>query len=249
MSFVIDKGYPTSMRPIVKRNLPQIAQELSFKLECAGPRLPLTVEMELDITEEQVVENRRHALLAKENLRVAVVIDMGEWAPSPPTSDDEDYEDDSKGTSMIPKPPGGPGRPGSGGYNIAKAMSWSKPLFSQLRTFLASECDKALDTTVCFKNQDEEKLKVVCDKALEQFPELKRFEERWPLTSLIQMYLKNTSEKARRSKKGTELETIISAVTRVEKLKTAKPKRKVVAEDEESSDTQEEEKAPTIQVA
>ncbi|TFK19203.1 hypothetical protein FA15DRAFT_549499, partial [Coprinopsis marcescibilis] len=100
----------------------------------------------------------------------------------------------------IKKPPGEPGRPNSGGFNVEKAMKWSKEDFTKIQTFVSSECDKTLDTDFSMANQEEEDLKRICKSACDMFPALRRFEDDWPARSLMKLYLKKTSEQARRSK-------------------------------------------------
>ena len=51
-------------------------------------------------------------------------------SPSELTELSEDSEDPDASTQiLIPKPPGSPGRPGSGEYNLAVAMKWSPSAF------------------------------------------------------------------------------------------------------------------------
>ena len=54
-----------------------------------------------------------------------------------PLSDDSEEVDDSI-QKLIPKPPGTPGRPDSGGYNLAVAMGWSPTAFKQLQVRIIS---------------------------------------------------------------------------------------------------------------
>jgi hypothetical protein len=46
------------------------------------------------------------------------------------TSEDQDLADEDQ---MVAKPPGEPGRPGSGGYNLAQVINWNGKRFAQMR--------------------------------------------------------------------------------------------------------------------
>lgn len=51
---------------------------------------------------------------------------------SEPTSEGSSQEDDDEQTT-VPKPPGEPGRPNRGGYNIQKEVGWRRPVYEKFR--------------------------------------------------------------------------------------------------------------------
>ncbi|KAI9462190.1 hypothetical protein HD554DRAFT_2041183 [Boletus coccyginus] len=95
-----------------------------------------------------------------------------------------DSPSDSKSTSMtlsegskILKPPGEPGCPGRGGYNLKGVIDWNHKVFTKFKNLAL--------------------LKVICDRAMGAFPDLDNFSNCWPVTDLIIMHLKYTSSCAR----------------------------------------------------
>ncbi|TFK17177.1 hypothetical protein FA15DRAFT_711064 [Coprinopsis marcescibilis] len=241
---------PLFSAPIVKRNLPQIAQELSFKLAGSGPLAPITLDREFDIGGQEIFENRRQVLLARrvnENQLKAspstrgsenpIVVEMAE------SSEEEDEDEDVmevEAGPLIKKPPGEPGRPNSGRFNIEQAMGWTKEDYSKLQAFVATECEVELDTEQSIANQEEKKIKLVCISAAKTFPGLKQFKDAWPVRSLIKLQLKKTSEQARKTKKGADLDDIMAAISKAGKSKKAVGKRKEPEGSQEISEDEEE---------
>ncbi|KIK33157.1 hypothetical protein CY34DRAFT_18549 [Suillus luteus UH-Slu-Lm8-n1] len=100
--------------------------------------------------------------------------------------------------SKIPKPAGEPGRPGHGGYTLYEALDWNPRAYTKFKKYMHSLVEDHLDTTKCASAQSPALLKVVCDKALDNFLDLGNYSNLWPVNDLIMMRLKYTSGRARR---------------------------------------------------
>jgi hypothetical protein len=53
-----------------------------------------------------------------------------------PLTELSDHESDDATPEEIPKPPGEPGRPDSGGYNLQQAVNWTSSDFNRLKVRL-----------------------------------------------------------------------------------------------------------------
>ncbi|TFK17215.1 hypothetical protein FA15DRAFT_661610 [Coprinopsis marcescibilis] len=212
--------------------------------------------MDFDITEGRVVENRRLALLAKgggTSVRPSEVkIDMWEWDQSPLTSNEEDNKNDDndrvniadqggkesmkRGVGLIKKPPGEPGHLGSGGFNIAQVIGWPEAEFTKLQEFIATECKALFDTDKSLKFQNKAICAKIYEKAVQQYPVLRKFDQDWPVRSLMKMHLKNMSQRSCVQKMAAKIQKIVSTAMGTETSKGAASKWKV---DEEGSVTEE----------
>lgn len=82
------------------------------------------------------------------------------------------------GTSVIPKPPGEPGRPQSGGFNVEATLAWPKSTFTKVvvsqspvmsyksahtkQNYTHLQASKVLDTSKCYSKQSKVKIDSVC---------------------------------------------------------------------------------------
>ncbi|KAG6372740.1 hypothetical protein JVT61DRAFT_7134 [Boletus reticuloceps] len=92
------------------------------------------------------------------------------------TSDDESTSSSIPEDSMVPKPPGEPGRPGWGGYNLEATLDWNHKAYSKFKvcelgirdgddtSFTHKLIDEHLDMTKCASAQDPAHLKLVREK-------------------------------------------------------------------------------------
>jgi len=59
--------------------------------------------------------------------------------------------------------------------------------------------DQYLDRAKCWTAQKQHLIRAVKESALEAFPQLGQYENLWPVTDVIKMHLKKTSNKQRRA--------------------------------------------------
>ncbi|KAG2140901.1 uncharacterized protein EDB93DRAFT_1105818 [Suillus bovinus] len=100
------------------------------------------------------------------------------------STSNESLSDDSK----IPKPPGEP--------------DWNPRAYAKFKRqkLMQNLIEEHLNTTKCASSQDHALLRVVCDKAVDAFPDLENYEGFWPLNDMIMIRLKYTSGRARQKK-------------------------------------------------
>ncbi|KAG1842411.1 hypothetical protein DFJ58DRAFT_732087 [Suillus subalutaceus] len=99
--------------------------------------------------------------------------------------------------SKIPKPPGEPGRPGHGGYTLHEALNWSPVTYTKFKKYMHGLIDIHLETTKSSSAQSPVLLKIVRLKAANEFPELEKYTNLWPVNDMIMSHLKYTSGRAR----------------------------------------------------
>ncbi|KAG2123446.1 hypothetical protein DEU56DRAFT_917409 [Suillus clintonianus] len=99
--------------------------------------------------------------------------------------------------SKIPKPAGEPGRPGRGGYTLYEALDWNPKMYAKFKKNVHNFIEDHLDMTKCASAQSPALLRVVRDKALDDFPDLENYSNLWPVNDLIMMRLKYMSGRAR----------------------------------------------------
>ncbi|KAL1711175.1 hypothetical protein EV121DRAFT_191302 [Schizophyllum commune] len=93
------------------------------------------------------------------------------------------------GQGKIPKPPGEPGRPSSGGYNLQEATQLEPSRFRTVRVSMNNLVKNHLDTGRTFTKQTEERVAVYTEEALRLFPFLEDYEDRWPIRAFAVMHL------------------------------------------------------------
>ncbi|KAI6166753.1 hypothetical protein EDD17DRAFT_1505109 [Pisolithus thermaeus] len=89
-----------------------------------------------------------------------------EATTSPESSEDgaEDSSESVASEDKIPKPPGEPGHPGHGSYTLETALDWNAGVYAKFR--------------------------VICEKAMDAFPNLETYSNCWPVMDMIMMCLK-----------------------------------------------------------
>jgi len=130
------------MDTIVARHLPLITNRISFTFQPPPPLQPLTNRKEfLDAHEPSALPNPL-ALPNKAPVKYSGSVQFGfqkdkaadtedHWQEIDDEEDgsDEDGEETFASTMLIPKPPGEPGRPHSGGYSLDEVLSpWGETL-------------------------------------------------------------------------------------------------------------------------
>ncbi|KAG2126382.1 uncharacterized protein EDB93DRAFT_1257531 [Suillus bovinus] len=95
--------------------------------------------------------------------------------------------------SKIPKPAGEPGRPGHGWYTLYEALDWNPKAFAKFKKCMHHLIDDHLDTSKCASAQSPMVLQTVCNKALDEFPDLKNYSNLWPVNNMMMTCLKYTS--------------------------------------------------------
>ncbi|KAK0191936.1 hypothetical protein F5146DRAFT_999194 [Armillaria mellea] len=124
--------------------------------------------------------------------------------------DEEGVDDEVK---VIPKPPGEPGRPKSGGYNLEQALSWPDAIYQQVVNHVHCEAHCRLETRKSYKNQNVEEIQAICDAAVNDHSILRVYENAWPVHDMLKLRLKYTSEKARRQR-GKRMQQKLARVPR-----------------------------------
>ncbi|KAI6131105.1 hypothetical protein EDD16DRAFT_1515264 [Pisolithus croceorrhizus] len=93
------------------------------------------------------------------------------------SSDDESTSSTQSEALKIPKPPGEPGHPRRGSYTLEIALDWNQ------KKHIHALINEHLDTMKCLSAQDPALLRVVCQKAIDKFPDLEDYSNCWPYTS------------------------------------------------------------------
>ncbi|KAI4525354.1 hypothetical protein K525DRAFT_266159 [Schizophyllum commune Loenen D] len=97
----------------------------------------------------------------------------------------------------IPKPPGEPGRPSSGGYNLQEATRLEPSRFRTVRKEMNSLVRTHLDTERTFTKQTEECVAAYTEEALRRFPFLDDYEDHWPIRGFAVMHLHYLQNRAK----------------------------------------------------
>ncbi|KAL1736763.1 hypothetical protein EV714DRAFT_198157 [Schizophyllum commune] len=97
----------------------------------------------------------------------------------------------------IPKPPGEPGRPSSGGYNLQETAQLEPSRFRTVRVSMNKLVRTHLDTGRTFTKQTEECVAAYTEEALRRFPFLDDYEDHWPIRGLAVMHLHYLQNRAK----------------------------------------------------
>ncbi|THU96431.1 hypothetical protein K435DRAFT_797322 [Dendrothele bispora CBS 962.96] len=98
----------------------------------------------------------------------------------------------NRAAGSIPKPDGENGRPGRGGYALKDVLGWDQTDYKKAQDFVKELVATILggDTHIPFQSQPPQKLEVVRDKMLKQFPQLADYEDNWATDDFIRAALK-----------------------------------------------------------
>ncbi|KAH9476155.1 hypothetical protein JR316_0007504 [Psilocybe cubensis] len=105
---------------------------------------------------------------------------------------------------IIRKPPGEPGRPGSGGFNLEDVLvgehDWALSDVETLQDWLRREATKTLRLDASYRSQNPRLIERICNKAMrpEHWPVLANYDNCWPVKSALKLILKYKSEASRR---------------------------------------------------
>ncbi|KAL1679117.1 hypothetical protein EV122DRAFT_210617 [Schizophyllum commune] len=108
------------------------------------------------------------------------------------------------GQGKIPKPPGEPGRPSSGGYNLQEATRLEPSRFRSVRVSMNKLVRTHLDTGRTFTKQTEERVAAYTEEALRLFPFLEDYEAHWPIRGFAVMHLHYLQNSAKSRCSSTE---------------------------------------------
>ncbi|KAF9042032.1 hypothetical protein BJ165DRAFT_1405761 [Panaeolus papilionaceus] len=100
--------------------------------------------------------------------------------------------------NKVPKPPGQPGRPQSGGYSLDIELKRWGPLFGEVKSFVHAKCDSLLDLTKSYSKQDKLGISTVVIDTKQAYPIVDGYQNSWPVHDFMKMYLKNMSENHRK---------------------------------------------------
>ncbi|KAJ3525028.1 hypothetical protein NMY22_g10747 [Coprinellus aureogranulatus] len=94
-------------------------------------------------------------------------------------------------SAKIPRPKGEAGRPGRGGFALKATLEWPSQRYSNVQRVARDLVRRRLDVTKPFTEQNEETLEEVRDEIALSFPEINRYDKKWPASEFIKAVLKN----------------------------------------------------------
>ncbi|KAK7013885.1 hypothetical protein R3P38DRAFT_3206451 [Favolaschia claudopus] len=98
-------------------------------------------------------------------------------------------------------PPGQPGRPNSGGYNLERTLleecAWTKDKFDTVQNQVRRLANKNLNPRVCYQMQNPDEVKKLC-KQISVIHGLDGYEKFWPIKAMLKLHLKASSEAYRK---------------------------------------------------
>ncbi|KAJ7247672.1 hypothetical protein B0H12DRAFT_1231874 [Mycena haematopus] len=102
------------------------------------------------------------------------------------------------------KPPGQPNRPGSGGYNLEKHLAqncgWTHEGFLEVQNKVHVLAEEKLDISLSYQKQPKRTINSICEAVKQEHAIARGFDQCWVIKDMLIVYLKNTSETARRRK-------------------------------------------------
>ncbi|PPQ78142.1 hypothetical protein CVT24_006425 [Panaeolus cyanescens] len=114
--------------------------------------------------------------------------------PQPPSTSHSSPND----LPLIPKPPGEPGRPGSGGYTLDVALKdLGQKTIDKINEYVKRKADIHLNIALSFSQQNNTAVTDLIRDVRDQFHELKRYENDWPIRDILKGYLKYKSGRIR----------------------------------------------------
>ncbi|KZS90607.1 hypothetical protein SISNIDRAFT_488180 [Sistotremastrum niveocremeum HHB9708] len=101
---------------------------------------------------------------------------------------------------LILKPPGEPGHPGSGGYNIIAKLveyGWTETMALELKESIQSYADANLNLDLAFTSQPTAVKDALYAKIKKEYPQLELYKDYWPVVNILKMHLKASKQRAR----------------------------------------------------
>ncbi|KAG2361722.1 hypothetical protein BDR07DRAFT_1485604 [Suillus spraguei] len=80
---------------------------------------------------------------------------------------------------------------------IPKPPDWNPKAYTKFKKFMYYLIDEHFNMTKCASSQNHVLLKIMCDKAVNTFPDLENYSGYWPLNDMIMIHLKYTLGHAR----------------------------------------------------
>ncbi|KAH8999753.1 hypothetical protein EDB92DRAFT_1940579 [Lactarius akahatsu] len=128
-------------------------------------------------------------------------------------------------TSLIPKPSGVVGRVSRGGYTLRDVLEqeyrWEDGLYCKIRERVHCLADEYLEMSLPYSAQAEQPDRLAL--ASKEYPILLKYKGNWVVHDYLCIYLKNSSQKARKEQqlKDNELETAAKGKARDSQLRTS----------------------------
>ncbi|THV06126.1 hypothetical protein K435DRAFT_849224 [Dendrothele bispora CBS 962.96] len=95
-------------------------------------------------------------------------------------------------------PRGQPNRPNCGGYSLEKKLlndcNWTRQDYESVMEEVRILADARLNTNMCYRWQEQYKVKRICQKVADKYPFLAPYVKCWPVTSMLKVHLKKTSQ-------------------------------------------------------
>ncbi|KAJ3500744.1 hypothetical protein NLJ89_g9655 [Agrocybe chaxingu] len=106
----------------------------------------------------------------------------------------------------IPKPPGEPGRPNSGGYNIESELrGWTPALIADVNQLVKRKADEHLEIGRSYSRQRPADITTVCLLIKKEFPVVNKYQNYWPIRDMLKLYLKYMAEKEKKEGAGVDM--------------------------------------------
>ncbi|KAH7917531.1 hypothetical protein BV22DRAFT_1026166, partial [Leucogyrophana mollusca] len=104
--------------------------------------------------------------------------------------------------AKIARPEGPVSKPNNGGFSLKDELRWDESSYRTMQNTIHVLCRQYFDLALPYVDQDPDVMARFCYAAREQFPVLARYEDFWPAESFATVYLKNTSQEARRRERS-----------------------------------------------
>ncbi|KDR65034.1 hypothetical protein GALMADRAFT_217705 [Galerina marginata CBS 339.88] len=123
--------------------------------------------------------------------------------PPPQITTRRDFDDDEESVDedsvqsirgLIPKPGGEAGKTNSGGYNLEKALGWTKKRYDEFYDHIKTEVADKLDAKKCFTHQKVSELDKIIQSTARKFDIENTYVNNWPIREALKSRLKYTSD-------------------------------------------------------
>ncbi|KAF8890596.1 hypothetical protein BD779DRAFT_1469127 [Infundibulicybe gibba] len=190
---------PTSTRLYVERHHPVITPRIEFKP--ATPRPLPSITSRIEFTAERLAYVGTAADEPSECVEDAGSNREADQTPPRITLP----RSNKRAATGVPKPPGEPGRPGSGGYCVETVLvtnyQWTKDSVRELTEAVRAAARRELNLTKSFRSQNKAAIRAICDQMMQDdhWPLLKDYDDCWPVRSILKLNLKYRAEASRRA--------------------------------------------------
>ncbi|KAH7920016.1 hypothetical protein BV22DRAFT_1022003, partial [Leucogyrophana mollusca] len=104
--------------------------------------------------------------------------------------------------AKIARPEGPVSKPNGGGFSLKEVLHWDEASYREMQNAIHGLCQRFFDLRLPYHEQEPELMARFCYAAREKFPILARYVDFWPAESFATMYLKNTSQEARKRERS-----------------------------------------------